>query len=306
MLFGVHPYLPVDALLGHESVRDDGPDWLAVHQERLQEAHSKARELAERKAAERVAQQQEKVYCPPVNVGQWVYLRHWPRGRNKIQDAWTADVYKVVDVQGATYAVEPLEGGPVKRVHRSNLRPCEGPAQVPRRPRDAATNESPVSLESEAEYTDPEYLLMEEVRCPSPEQVAMVDPESCDMESGTCLENDLETGVESQDVPVQEMSDLPDDEQEEEPSPCQDPPTESVSIPAADEPEMLSVPTLRKRKEGIAPLRRSQRTTAGRNKNPFKLPKPACNTVSLSTDVLSQVLAGVVLYTSKLKGMVDE
>lgn len=78
LLFGVH--LPVDALLGQEQVKDDKPDWLIAHQERLHDAHARARECAERKAAERVALQQEKVYCPPVGVGELVYLRYWPPG----------------------------------------------------------------------------------------------------------------------------------------------------------------------------------------------------------------------------------
>lgn len=119
LLFGVHPHLPIDVLLGHEQENSDKPDWLAVHQERLQDAHARARECAERKAEERLAQQQECVYCPDVEVGQLVYLRHRPPGRNKIQDNWSATVYKVVEIQGTTYTVEPLEGGPVKRVHRS-------------------------------------------------------------------------------------------------------------------------------------------------------------------------------------------
>lgn len=69
LLFGVQPHLPIDALLGKEQKKDDKPDWLAAHQDRLQDAHARAREFAERKAAERVAQQHEKVYCPPVDVG---------------------------------------------------------------------------------------------------------------------------------------------------------------------------------------------------------------------------------------------
>lgn len=175
LLFGVHPHLPIDALLGPGKVNSDIPDWLAVHQERLQDAHERAKRCAERKAAERVAQQQERVHCPPVDVGQLVYLRHRPQGRNKIQDAWTATVYKVVDVQGTTYTVEPLEGGPVKRVHRSNLRPCVGPVPLPRGCRRAA---SPVvqptsSLESGTEHVDPEFVLLEEVRYPAAEQVTV-------------------------------------------------------------------------------------------------------------------------------------
>lgn len=44
---------------------------------------------------------------------------------------------------------------------------------------------------------------------------------------------------------------------------------------------------------------RSQRQTAGKHSNPYSLPKSVCNTMSFSPDILSQVLAGMVMYTSE-------
>lgn len=76
MLFGVEPCLPVDALLGQEQAVDKRQDWLVFHQSRLREAHERARECAEQKAAERLAPLNDKVYCPTVSVDQTVYLRH--------------------------------------------------------------------------------------------------------------------------------------------------------------------------------------------------------------------------------------
>uniref|UniRef100_A0A3Q2VQB7 Gypsy retrotransposon integrase-like protein 1 n=1 Tax=Haplochromis burtoni TaxID=8153 RepID=A0A3Q2VQB7_HAPBU len=108
LMFGVHPHLPVDALLGQEQVLDKRHDWLVVHQKHLNEAHNRARQYTEQKAAERLELDKTRVYCPPVEVGQLVYLRHWPQGRNKIQDAWSPVVYRVVEVQGSTHAVEPV------------------------------------------------------------------------------------------------------------------------------------------------------------------------------------------------------
>lgn len=113
-MFGVHPHLPVDALLDQEQVLDRKHDWLVVHQERLNEAHKRAKQYAAQKVAERLEFAKDRVYCPPVKVGQLVYLRHWSQGRNKIQDAWSPIFYRVVEIQGSTHTVEPVEGGPVK------------------------------------------------------------------------------------------------------------------------------------------------------------------------------------------------
>ena len=64
----------MDALLGHEHVTDRKQDWLSVHQERLRQAHERAGEYSEQKAAERISIQ-NKVFCPPVGISQLVYLR---------------------------------------------------------------------------------------------------------------------------------------------------------------------------------------------------------------------------------------
>ena len=312
LLFGVHPHLPIDALLGQEQKRGEEPDWLAVHQERLQDAHARARECAERKAAERTAQQQERTYCPPVELGELVYLRHRPPGRNKIQDAWSATVYKVVDIQGTTYTVEPLEGGPVKRVHRANLRPCVGPVPVPvprrRHQATAPLDELVSSLEPEMEFVEPEFVLEEKVRYPAAEHAATQEPENLDLK---IVETEGHPDDEAEDELEQELCNMHEEDLEVEPVPCSHPTTESISTPAK-EPEERPVPAPRRRKEGnvridtpIPPPRRNQRTTAGRNRNPFNLPMSACNAVSLSPDLLSQVLAGMVLYSSQFKGTID-
>lgn len=102
LLFGVHPRLPVDALLGHETGRDRKDDWLEMHRRRLDEAHARAREYAEQKSAERLELDKPKVYCPPVDAGQLVYLRNRPKAKNKIQDSWGPVIHKVLEVQGTT------------------------------------------------------------------------------------------------------------------------------------------------------------------------------------------------------------
>ena len=51
-------------------------------------------------------------------------------------------------------------------------------------------------------------------------------------------------------------------------------------------------------------IRKSKRETAGTHPNPFHLPKSACNAVSVSTDMVSQVLTslGTGLFEKALQG----
>ncbi len=191
MLFGVEPRLPIDSLLGQEQAVDRGQDWLVIHQSRLREAHERAREYAEQKAAEWLAPLNDKVYCPTISVDQTVYLRHRPAGRNKIQDAWAPTVYRVVKAQGTTFTVKPLEGGPYRRVHRVHLRPCVNPVVEP-----VATEGS---LEAPAtqfppekggiEDVDPECVVLEEVIWPL-EEIRNVDV-SRSAEEPLAVESDL-------------------------------------------------------------------------------------------------------------------
>ncbi|KAM9481251.1 uncharacterized protein Hap1MRO34_008996 isoform 1-T4 [Clarias gariepinus] len=275
LMFGVHPHLPVDALLGQEQVLDKKQDWLTVHQERLKEAHHRAKQFAEQKAQERVQQEQGKVYCPPVEVGQLVYLRHWPQGRNKIQDAWGPTIYRVVEVQGSTHTVEPVEGGPTKRVHRANLRPCAGPVPTPRKSR----SNVPITMTTPATESvvelpdlDPEYVVLEEA---------------------TCLDLDQIEGRERDEVPDEnsEVSEFVDLRVPEAIAPSV---TEMVSQPE------LHVPAKHRRSDRkdkvTAPIpapRRSQRVNAGVHSNPHHIPKSACNAITLSPEVLSQLLTSM-------------
>ncbi len=110
--------------MGRESGAEMTHDWLVVHLRRLKEAHERAKTYAEKKTAERLELSHGKVYCPTTEVGQIVYLRNRPLGRNKIQDAWHPTKYRVIEIQGTTHTVKPVEGGPIRRVNRVDLRPC--------------------------------------------------------------------------------------------------------------------------------------------------------------------------------------
>ncbi len=308
MLFGRQPHLPVDALLGQEPVLEKEPAWLSVHKERLRDAHAQAREYVERKAADRVAKRESGVYCPEVAVGQQVYLRYRPPGRNKIQDAWAPTAYKVAEVHGTTYTVEPVGGGPAKRVHRSDIRPCPRPVPMPRkkvRPVEVA----PTSvLVDEMPSLDAECVLIEETRWPEedPEDPVLEESQQPDEEPDSCAEGGVEEAqeryndaqVNNEASVVGELS-LPGTERTDAPSDVVL--TRPVPVPRKPRAESTHVD---------APLptpRRTQRSTAGAHSNPNRLPTSACNAVSFSPDVLSQVLAGMVWYTSsKLQGVVND
>lgn len=75
LLFGVDPYLPVDALLGQEHIFDQKHDWLLVHQRRLNDAHFRARKYSEQKAAECMSLHKDRIYYPKIEVGALMYLR---------------------------------------------------------------------------------------------------------------------------------------------------------------------------------------------------------------------------------------
>lgn len=304
LLFGIQPHLPIDALLGQDPDADQGQDWLNAHKERLRDAHLRAKEYAERKAADRVTQQEEKVYCPAVEVGQYVYLRYRPPGRNKIQDAWSSTMYKVIEVQGSTYAVEPIEGGQIKRVHRSNLRPCvnKGPVPAPRIRKPPVKEKSTLVLEKEMPSLDVECVLVEEVQCASKAPALYAD-----------LERQEPPAVESENITgdEREETDVASDEVLEVESVGSE--SDDIDLPV-EVPVLKPVPAPRSKRGSSTQLnvpcpepRRTQRSTAGVHTNPNRLPKSACNSLTLSPDVFSQVLAGMVLYTSgKLQGGLEE
>ncbi len=281
---------------------------MSVHKERLRDAHAQAREYAERKAADRVAKRESGVYCPEVAVDQQVYLRYRPPGRNKIQDAWAPTAYKVVEVHGTTYTVESVGGGPAKRVHRSDIRPCPRPVPMPRRKVRPVEEAPTLVLVDEMPSLDAECVLVEETRWPEEDSEGPVLEESPQPyeEPDSCAEGGVEEAqeryndaqVNNEASVVGELS-LPDTERTDSPSDVVL--TRPVPVPRKPRAESTHVE---------APLptpRRTQRSTAGVHSNPSRLPKCACNAVSFSPDVLSQVLAGMVWYTSsKLHGVVND
>lgn len=91
-----------------------------------------------------------------------VFLRDSPLGIHKIQHAWSPTVYKVVDIQGTAHTVEPFEGSPIKRVHRSELLPCAKPVPKLRTKTRVQPSTKPVA-EDVPESPGPDFVVVEEV-----------------------------------------------------------------------------------------------------------------------------------------------
>lgn len=269
LLFGVDPHLPVDALLGQESTVEPSHDWLAIHQRRLKEAHARAKEYGEQKAAERIARSNEKVYCPSIELGQIVYVRNRPPGRNKIQDAWKPIPHRVVQIQGTTYTVEPIEGGPTKRVNRVDIRPCVS-LPVPR----SQTNNRHLRRTPESPPEDClnsgdtlDGLVMEEVMVSSSANTPALT-EDLGQVMTPSSEDNTEASIEGES---DRDEDVPEPEYE----------VESDDADLASEGDPMPEP---------APLpRRSQRSTAGQHSNLHHEPKSVLD--PSSSAVISQIIA---------------
>ncbi len=298
LLFGVQPHLPIDALLGGEEVSEGKQDWLSVHQERLRYAHEKAREYSEEKALERVTRLNEKAFCPQVCVGELVYLRQRFPGRNKIQDAWSPIVYRVVEIIGTTYTVEPLEGGPSKRVHRSELRPGAVPTPRPRSKDKSQPDTQHVTMDGN-DTSEPDFVVVEEVVQPSLREATDTSPDS---EAPGTLELGGDNS-EGNQVPI--SADTVGDSAESD--------GEVRSAGTADETilsqefETGEMCDRVQREVPVPAVRRSKRATAGVHTNPFHAPRSACNAVSISTDMVSQVLTsiGTALFEKALRGAMN-
>lgn len=88
-------------------------------------------------------------------------------GRKKIKDAWGPTVYRVVNIQGTTHSVEPIEGGPTKTVHRTELQPCVRPVRPKPCTKKFPTTQVVVNVSTEAPEAD--FVLTEEVIPPHSE-----------------------------------------------------------------------------------------------------------------------------------------
>jgi transposase InsO family protein len=121
IMFGRLPKLPLDAILG-TAVPETG-NWFTKHHGTMKTVQ----ELVKRKLTSST-EKRRKEYDKGAKedilpVGSKVHLRNRPPGRNKIQDAWRGEVYKVEERWGDVYTVKPLQGSAkAKRVNRRDIK----------------------------------------------------------------------------------------------------------------------------------------------------------------------------------------
>ena len=264
------------------------------------------------------------MYCPPIEIGQTVYLRNRPPGRNKIQDAWKPARHRVVNIQGTTYTVEPVEGGPIKRVNRVDIRPCVPmPVFMPQQ-RSRSRNTPPAAMQEtsphpgEAADVDDGVVVeqVEQVTVPSfgpglsgTQQSVLLDEPEETRPYNTVSSPDPELAEEhaepGRDEEWLEPDPEPDKEhqrpehdgegQELEPVLDEDPPTPELESESELESEPESDP-------GSAPTpRRSQRSNAGQHPNLHHEPKSVLDS---SPAAVSQMIA--TLGTAFIKEVARE
>ena len=120
-MFGREPKLPLDFILGQPT--PESGHWVAKHQETLRATGDIVRDNLDRAANRRKKTYDRDAREDILPVGSKVLIRSRPLGRNKIQDAWHPEVYKIVQQDGDVYTIEPTEGRKVKkRLNRRDLK----------------------------------------------------------------------------------------------------------------------------------------------------------------------------------------
>ena len=130
LFFGREPKMPIDHLLGVTEDIDYSSgtidEWVADHYKRLHAAFQIADNNTTRKTEKRQARHNLLADATDLPIGRRVLVRDRTiRGRNKIQDTWLSNPYRVVerrDAGGNVYTVEPLNGqGGLKTVNGTEL-----------------------------------------------------------------------------------------------------------------------------------------------------------------------------------------
>ena len=151
------PRLPIYNWLSPE-MEDTATDWVVKHQQGVQKAYEKASEQIRHAAMKRkrIFDKGAKEYVLP--TGTHVYLRNRPKGRNKIQDAWSPTVYVVVDRRENVYEVQPTSGRRTTRfINRRDLQPCVHKLEPERMKQNIKKRNGTRDVQSHYESSDDEH-----------------------------------------------------------------------------------------------------------------------------------------------------
>lgn len=128
LMFGRHPNLPIDFMLGRNSTQfsDVNIDrWIELHSEKLAFAYSKAKEEINRSADDRKKRHDTGRSEEEMEIGDRVYVRNrGVKGRDKIQDKWKPEVFVITDRPfHSVYTVKAENGDSGKRtVNRAEIK----------------------------------------------------------------------------------------------------------------------------------------------------------------------------------------
>jgi len=285
LMFGQEPHLPVDALLGSAKPEEDigtVDEWVLAHRERLEQAYKQVGTQLNKLAKER----QEAVVptAKPLQVGEFVHLRNRVQGRNKIQDAWEADRFVVAEkISDSVYSVEPVGSGQAKLVHRKNMRPAPKsntdkpqvvrPVPTPRGRRTRSSGRQPLTSDSDSEE-ERELIIL-----------------------GPVPQTDVDTVGEPPPLPddLPEIAEVPP-EMEDPPEGVDDPPDIPSSEDGEDDVPAAIAP--------VPPPRRTTRANAGRNPNPYNIPRSALQRQAAIMEITSQL--GATLLSKALSHLDDK
>ncbi|KAK7103476.1 uncharacterized protein [Littorina saxatilis] len=175
LLFGQQPRLPVDDMLGFPAPAASGTiDWVRQHCLRLTEAHQKAFDHLQQAVVKRTALTDRRAADHGLNVGDHVYLRNRVLGRNKIQDYWKPDIYRVtcrVAEHQHVYLVAPLAGDAERAVNRKDLLPASETLDNQDEDTPSSATSVPSETDSESDSDDELWITL-----PRPRPAALAGP----------------------------------------------------------------------------------------------------------------------------------
>lgn len=316
LFFGREPTLPIDLKFGLENNQfTSGEEWITTHFKNLEEAFQLATERTEMEALKRQKHLNINADNKELPIGCRVFLRNHPRGRCKIQDAWNNKPFRIVNKQENMYKVEPLVGnGDSKYVHRREILDARYIArnvtpEFDRLDLCLQIDDNQEEPDDDKQDEDEEYviLLQRPQRTYDDVDRLSIEEEKVDKSEGQTAHKEGEfpsdTVVESEGEIVDSDPELELNTEESSED------VSNVETTSNDNKEDDSNDNF----ENDVPIRRSQRSTAGKNPNPYNLPRSALqsenrvdNNNSIDLNIIANISQTQLLLTQMLSKTFDK